>query len=60
MKGKVPQSLILSHKVTLSVMFIKDESRIVIENNAMKCYDWILVSATVMGTVQIELVMDAI
>ena len=41
-------------------MFIKDESRIVIENNAMKCYDWILVSATVMGTLQIELVMDAV
>ena len=42
LKGRVTQSSVLSHRVALDLMFITGERSIVIENDAVNCYDRIL------------------
>ena len=42
MKGKVTQSSIMSHRIAMDTMFAYGEKAIVIENDAVNCFDRIL------------------
>ena len=42
MKGKVTQSSVISHRIAMDTMFAYGEKAIVIENDAVNCFDRIL------------------
>ena len=49
LKGKVVQSSILSHRIAMDIMFLNAESCMIIENDAVNCYDRILLGVAALA-----------
>ena len=50
--GKVPETLVVSHRLALSTMKIRVEACVIIANDATSCYDQILLPITVIATLR--------
>lgn len=57
---KVPQSLVLSHKLALSTMLIKGERSFIIANDVTNCYERILLLVAVIATPHVGLPKQAV
>ena len=60
LKDKVTQSSILSHRMALDIMFLMGEKAIIIENDAVNCYDRILTNVASLALLRMGMAVDAV